>query len=1029
MINFFDIKQQVMNKWLLLFFLMFLSSFMFESYAQRKISGVVQDVDKNPLLGVTVVVNGTSRAASTDLDGRYSIAASEGETLRFTYLGMNDHLAVVGKSETINVTMKSSELMIDEVVVTAMGVKTEKKKLNFSVQSVNSDELTNGRAANFITALQGKVAGVNVTSGGGSPNSGTQILLRGVSSINPAQNNEPLLVLDGVYYGKGASAASNINPNDIESVTILKGAAASALYGMDAANGVIMITTKQGVDGKVSVSANSSWQISDAVRIPKTQRIYGPGVEGFYKDEADIGGGGGWGPMLEAGTPTYNNVKNYFQRSYYQKNDISISGGSEKFQGLASVSFSRNDGIVKNDYLSKTGVLLKGSYKLSNQLNVSALANFTNDKYRGAGSTSSIYSWPITDDITNYADGIYPRFRYIDASNITDSPVSPLFSRNRDYGLNETQRSVIQATINYKPISKLDITGRWGLEKRDYTYDGYSVPRFDRESAEVVAQMSNFKQDVDKKGLLGNYAYNKSNSEIYSVNLMATFSQPLTKDIKLDLLAGGDIRVEKSIATTLSDAIFIIPGIYSIGNTERSDGVDVSTITHREIRRGGAYGEARLDYKGIANLSVTSRWDWTSTLKWKNLPIYYPSFTGGVIFSELFNLSNDWFSYGKLRGNIARVGKDAPSPYLYDRKYTQYSTLPDGGYGADPAKAVASEDLKPETSDSWEVGLEMRFFNNRTRFDAAYYSTKVSNQILTVRVSPSSGYILQVRNEGNIKNHGVELTLAQDIFKNRRFEWISTFNFGFNRGKVVGLPEETSEITGPQYTDIFTSAYLGNSTTALTGKDYNRTADGKIIVNANGYPSLSTIKNNVIGNREPDFLLGISNDFKYGNFTLNTLVDIRKGGDVANITGKGLWLSGMHRELEFYRGRQVVWDGVVAQPDGTYVKNTTPIVLDQTTLANSYSGVSSNFIEDGSYIRLSYVTLGYDFLKLLRKTSPVKGLKLALTGTNLLLLTKYTGADPQINANTSGGGTGSMGIDNYAVPNTRSFNFTITANF
>jgi hypothetical protein len=305
----------------------------------------------------------------------------------------------------------------------------------------------------------------------------------------------------------------------------------------------------------------------------------------------------------------------------------------------------------------------------------------------------------------------------------------------------------------------------------------------------------------------------------------------------------------------------------------------------------------------------------------------------------------------------------------------------------------------------------------------------VSNQILTVRVSPSSGYILQVRNEGNIKNHGVELTLAQDIFKNRRFEWISTFNFGFNRGKVVGLPEETSEITGPQYTDIFTSAYLGNSTTALTGKDYNRTADGKIIVNANGYPSLSTIKNNVIGNREPDFLLGISNDFKYGNFTLNTLVDIRKGGDVANITGKGLWLSGMHRELEFYRGRQVVWDGVVAQPDGTYVKNTTPIVLDQTTLANSYSGVSSNFIEDGSYIRLSYVTLGYDFLKLLRKTSPVKGLKLALTGTNLLLLTKYTGADPQINANTSGGGTGSMGIDNYAVPNTRSFNFTITANF
>lgn len=1013
-----------MNKWLLFFFFALFCGLTTESYAQKSISGVVLDEDKVPLFGVTVAVNGTTRATTTDLDGRYTISANEGEKLRFSYLGMADFIALVGKSQTLDVAMKSSDNKIEEIVVTAMGVKTEKKKLNFAVQTVNSDDLTSGKSTNFITALQGKVAGISVTSGGGSPNSGSQILLRGVASINSAQNNEPLIVLDGVYFGKGSAAAASINMEDIENVTVLKGAAASALYGMDAGSGVLMVTTKQGKDGKVTIKGSTSMQINRAVRLPETQKIFGPGVDGFYKSLSD-GGYGGWGPVLEDGTQVYNNVKNYFKTGYYQKYDINASGGSEKFKGYASFTYSKDDGIIVNDYLNKTGLMLKGSFTPNKLMEINILTNITNDKYRGAGSTSSIYSWPINDDIRNYEKDGYPRYSYISASNIADIGVSPLFSRYKDYGLNEKQRTFMQGSISLYPLKHLEVTARFGLDKSDYTYDGYSVPRFNKDLL-TQDDLSALANNLD---LLGSYSYSKSNSETQTGNLLATYTLPLKKDVSLEFVAGAELRANKGLASSISGRNFIIPGIYSLSNVSEISGTDDVSVTHSEVRRGGAYGEARLDYKGIANLSVTSRWDWTSSILWAKMPIYYPSITGGLVFSELFNIKNDWFSFGKLRGNFAKVGKDVPSAYIYDRKYKQYPTLPDGGYGVDPSKSVGAVDLVPEIFSSWELGIDARFFNNKTRFDFAYYGTRSKNQILTVRVSPSSGYILQTRNEGDIKNYGYEATLSQDILKSRYFDWTAVVNFTQNKAKIVSLPEDVAEVTGIQYGDIYTSAYLGRPATGISGKDYQRTSDGKVIVGSDGLPLISSTKNNYLGNRMPDYLIGISNNFRYRNFTLDAMVNIQKGGDVVNVTGRGLWSSGMHKKLEFYRGRQVVWDGVVKQADGTYAPNTTAIVLSPSVISNYYNAVSSNFIEDASFVRLSYVTLGYDFTNKLSKNSNLKGLKLSLTGTNLLLLTKYTGADPQINASVTSGGTGSMGVDNYAVPNTMGFNLTISANF
>lgn len=329
--------------------------------------------------------------------------------------------------------------------------------------------------------------------------------------------------------------------------------------------------------------------------------------------------------------------------------------------------------------------------------------------------------------------------------------------------------------------------------------------------------------------------------------------------------------------------------------------------------------------------------------------------------------------------------------------------------------------------------MDIKFFDNKTRLDVAYYNTKVDNQIVTVRVSPSSGYILQTRNEGAITNQGVEITFDQDIIKRKNFDWTLGLNVGLNRGRVVSLPEDVSEITGNQYGDIFTSAYMGGSTTALTGKDYQRNADGQVIVDENGYPKINPNKNTLIGNREAKVQAGLNSSMNIYGVQFSFLFDARLGGDVVNVTGRNLIASGNHKILEQYRGRQVVFNGVMEQVDEagnvTYVPNTKAITLNQTNITNYFYQVSTNFIEDGSYLRLSYVTLGYDFAKLMKNQKVLKGLKLNFTCNNVFLLTKYTGTDPVCNASTSAKGTGSAGIDDTPVPSTRSYNLSLSASF
>ena len=1048
---------------------------------------VISAEDGLPVIGASVLEKGTSNGTITDFDGIYELTVADDAVLVFSYVGLSSQeLKVSGP--VMDVTLKGDAIAMEEVVVTAMGVVQEKKRLNFAVQNIGGEALTENKSANFVNSLQGKIAGVSVTNAGGSPNSGSQIIIRGISSVNSAANNEPLFILDGVAISGGGSTAADINPNDIENITVLKGAAAAALYGQDAANGVIMITTKQGEAGKIKVQANSSWQWDQATRLPQLQQTYGPGAQGFYKDKTS----GGWGPMLGENDVIYDNIGNYLKTGFYHKYDFSVNGGSEKFQAYASANWSNAEGITPEDYKTRFGALIKASFTPAKWVTFQMGINITDTKSRSTSGVSSVYGWPINNDITDYKhENGLPTHRYWSDTDKTSSPISPLSSIYEDDGVAKKTRNVINGSVTFKPIKNLQIVGRVSYDVSHSSSDSYGVPRWD--DSNVVPSVSQPEGDrpenYDKvtagtypewdkyyeylawktststdqyfpllgltggymhpdnylltsdditnmsKSALGYYSASMSRSQLFTAGANITYKWELPKDFSLDFMAGTEMKISQGYSMSNYGEDFIIPGTYSLSNTNR-DYMQLSdrTVGHSGIRRFGYFGEIRADYKGLASLSVTGRWDWSSTIN--NNPFFYPSVTAGIILSELIpglnETKNNWFSYWKLRGNYAVVGKDA-NAYLYDRRFKQFGTYPDGGYGIDPTLSSASMDLAPEMSYSWEIGMDVKFFDNKTRLDIAYYNTMVDNQIVTVRVSPSSGYILQTRNEGKIRNHGVEFTLDQDIIKRKNFNWTLGLNFGLNRGTVLGLPEDVHEITGPQYGDVFTSAYLGGSTTALTGKDYQRNADGQVIVDENGYPKINPNKNEYIGNREAKFQAGLNSSMNIYGVQFSFLFDGRVGGDVLNVTGRNLISSGNHSILEKYRGRQVVFDGVVETTDEAgnviYVPNTKPITLNQTTITNYFSQISTNFIEDGTYLRLSYVTLGYDFAKLMKNQNVLKGLKLNFTCNNVFLLTKYTGTDPVCNASTGQGGTGSAGIDNTPIPSTRSYNISLSASF
>ena len=1006
----------------------------------RVVTGVVtQASDGDVVIGASVQVKGVKGGVATDIDGKYSInVPNDNAVLVFSFVGLTTKEVKVGRLSVVDVVLEENSQLLEEVVVTAMGQSQAKSKLNFGVQELKSDEVVAGQSTNFVNTLQGKVAGVQVSTAGGSPNSASQIVIRAISSVNNAQSNEPLFVIDGMPVRGAASSAADINPNDIETMSVLKGAAASALYGQEGANGVIIITTKSGKDGKVTVTANGGWEISNVARTPKIQDTFIGGSNGFTTPN----GSGGWGPRRTADDPYYDNVGDFLGTGFMQKYDLSISGGNEKYSAYASANYMNNEGVVPHDYKKRLGVFVKADFKPSNTVKIMLSTNFINNTSRGFGnSMSTVYGWAINRNMSDYKlpNGM-PNWacRYDDWNILTEdqrlgATLSPYYGRYMDKSQTEGSRVIINGSIQWEPIKNLTFTGKVAYDKGWSSYESMTRPRYTMDEFEGGVVSDALQETLH--GRMGTYVYQPSRGERLTVQGLGNYYWKINEDFNLNFFVGGEYSETKGLSGNFGGKHFIMDGdFYSFNNLD-SQYFNVGTgdyqlqLNHSERNKYGYFGEIRFDYKNVIQVSATGRVDGSSTLKQADPTYFYPSFTGGVIFSELLGIQSNVFSYGKIRGNWAKVGKDAPANQFSDN-YKQWPTFPDGGFGVDPTASKAIY-LEPEMTSSWEIGADLRFFNNRTRLDVAYYNTTVDNQIVTVRVSPASGTILQTRNEGSIENKGLEATLNQDIIVSKDFNWSAIVNFSYNRGKVKSLPENVSEIQGGQYGDIFASAYLGGSTTGVSGIDYQRAPDGSVLIDAKGYPMVSPAKGNYIGNREPDCLIGLGSTLSWKNLSLSFLFDGRVGGDVVNITGRSLVSNGMDARLAKYRNHKVVFNGVVDNGDGTYSKNTTPVILDQQTVNNYVYNVSSNFIEDGSYVRLSYVTVAYDFSDLMKRLgskNPVKGLKCSVTGRNLFLLTKYSGADPQVMPSAANG-TGAMGIDNYSVPSLRSFNFNLNVTF
>ncbi len=1012
------------------------SLFAVAGYARVITGTVVSESDNEPIIGATIMVKGTQRGIATDIDGKFAIDVNEGDVLSITNVGMLQQTVKIGKQQSLNIVMKEDSKVLGEIVVTAMGQTQEKKKLNFAVQSLNSDEISAGVSNNLASTLQGKVSGLQILSTGGSPNSAQTIQIRAISSINTSQNNEPLIIIDGVPVRGGGSSLSDINPNDIESMSVLKGAAASALYGQEAANGVIMIVTKSGKDGKLQVTANATLEVSNATRVPEIQSSFAPGSKGFYVKNA---GSGGWGAPLAEGEAVYDNVGEFLKTGLLQKYDVSMTGGTQRANAYASVSYQKNDGVVPKDHKDQFNVFIKGQFNPSDKVKIQLTSSFKESTARGFGNAmSSIYGWGINKNMADYQtlegypnwEARYDHWDEVLPENRITAAVSPYFGRYNDRSETTSTRIMLNGQISYEPIKNLVITGKVSYDKGYSMYDAAVVPRF--RQSDFDDPNASYLADYAYK--FGSYTFQPSRSERFNAQGLITYQRELVSDFNVNVLLGVDWSNYKSLSSQLAGQRFMLEGdFYSFQNIDPTTFTNSSSsdyylyLTHSNWNKFGYFGELRFDYRSIAQVSVTGRLDGSSTLRQVDCTYFYPSVTAGLIFSELFKIQSNVFSYGKIRGNWAKVGKSC-TPYKFSDTFKNWSTFPDGGWGNDPTVGKALN-LEPEMTKSWEIGADLRFFRNRTRLDVAYYSTTVDNQIVTVRVSPAAGQILQTRNEGSVENYGIEATLAQDIFKTKDFDWTVTANFSLNRGKVKSLPDQIKQIDGTNYGGIYPTAFLGGSSTGITGKDYVRDPDGNIVCNEDGYPLVNTSKQLYIGNREPDFMLGVGSSFRYRDLSVGFLFDGRCGGDVVNITGSSLISNGQHHLLDKYRNREVVFKGVVQNADGSYSPNTTPIILDQTFINTYFYPVSSNFIEDGSYIRLSYVTVGYDLSKLLVPNCPVKGLNVTLTGRNLFLLTKYSGSDPQVTESGSSYGSGSGGFDRYGVPKTRSFNISVKATF
>lgn len=1050
-------------------------------------SGTVSDENGEPLVGVSVTVKGQKGGQTTDLDGKFHIAAKQGAELQFSYVGYKP-ATVKFNGQPIAITLEPTTSALDEVVVTALGIKKEKKSLGYAIDDVGAEELMKNKSANPLTSLSGKIAGVNITQSSGAAGSGAQIVLRGGTSGNESRDNQPLIVVDGIIYDNSSSVGGNsafdgstnssttssnrlmdINPEDIENMSILKGPAASALYGSRAANGVILITTKKGKAGSVEVNLSAKFTSTWVKDVPKPQTTY---RRGYMNDILDNDGVlqqtvyddfsySSWGDKYKAGDKIYdNNIDDFFQNGNIWDTNVSVAGGSETGNFFLSGSYFDQTGVVPSTGYTKTTFRFNGEQKWkmftfgANAAYSQARTNKTLTSgglygSSGNGALQRIYGFGTNDDMKHYLNEDGSRYRMFgDRLDPWDESDNPYWIINKNKLKDKTTRFTGSVNI------KADITDWWWISFR------LGTDRYTTENSKRLAPDGVYKKDW-QSGMMSD---NKSTYEYVNTNLMTNFNKTFG-DFSFNLLAGtstDNTRVDRDYNLGYN---FNIDNFYSYKNANSK----MFESTYSRKRLVGVYGEFRADWRNTVFATVTGRNDWTSTLPKDNRSYFYPSVSGAIVFTQLLQdlhlmSSNSILNFGKIRASWAKVGKDT-NPYETATYLWEVRQMLNGMVGLGNSWTRGNPYLKPEMTKSTEIGLELHFFNNRLKFDYAYYTNDSYNQIVSPRTTLATGYIFCSYNAGNVLNKGMELAISGIPVQTKDWTWETGINIAGNRGKLEGLLEgmDVMYVTDAQYLGGARAAsFSGGNFMAIAGNEMqtvkfdkenpdnpNNKFAGKVILNKNGMPTVDTKTFVEVGNREPKFTGGWNNSLRWKNLTFNMLWEFRVGGHVYNGTKLYMTNAGTSQFSADVRQQPLVIEGVINtgseenpvyeekkfeyHPDQVYTiggvqKSGYNIIKDYYT--GPYAQHTANHLTKVNSLRMRSISLSYDVPRTwLAKTKAIKRAVVTASANNLLLFTNYDG-DPEAAASGAGvGGSSSVGFDYCGIPSTASFSFGLNLTF
>ncbi|MBK7872632.1 MAG: SusC/RagA family TonB-linked outer membrane protein [Saprospiraceae bacterium] len=1033
------------------------------SYAQQRITGTVRDGSGAPLAGVTILVKGTNQGTVTDVDGTYSLSAQQGQELEFSMIGMDTETIVVGTKTTIDITMIEAAYQLSETVVTALGIKEDRRKLSYSTQSVTGEDLQSTQRDNAFLSLQGRVAGLSLTPTSGLAGGSVNINLRGVNSIG--SSNQPLIVLDGLpinsntfnqhtLYSDGAGINGNvnnnrddigsrlaeINPNDIENVTVLKGPEAAALYGNEGANGVILITTRKGKAGVGRLNYKTRFAVSDVYLFPEIQQVYGRGRNGVVEpNDPDY-----FGPKYPAGTTFYNNLEDFFQTGTNMRHDLSFEGGSDKITYRLSSAYLKTDGVIPTNSYEQINAALSSDAKLLSWLSASTRFSFSRNNNTlppggSQGYLTGALRYPSDQNMSEYLTDAGTRRLTRPNANPGSDNDNPYFNVYKNARVEQTDRTIGNVTLDATILPWWTVTGRFGADIYTTNANRYFHPE------------SNI--GYPRLGWIENYT---DVGRILNTNIFTTFKKS-TGTIKGSLIVGTALDDRRNEVTSVYGERVYLPDFNSVNNTDPSTQRNRTILTRTRLM--GAFAKAEFNLQNYLILNITGRNDWSSTLPVANRSYFYPSAGLTFVFSDLPALRDKIgiLDFGKLRVSYAQVGNPAPPYKIRARLVPQTST--GGGFlydffGDNPA-------LKPEKVESYEIGTDLSFYKGRISVDLAIFSKTISDQIVTQRLSYGTGFIFGLLNGGELNTKGVEVQLGLTPVKAENFHWNISANFTKYKTEVLSLPAEVSEyydsdtwVVGNARASAFSPAEIlasrfnsptnlfyptlnnrgAGTATAIGGWSYLRNSKGDILIDpATGFP-LRNANFLPIGDRNPDFVIGLVNEFRlFKNLSLSFLLDIRHGGDIFNGNEYYLTQVGLS-ERTLNRDEPFVFPGVLK--NGSEETNPTPNNIQITPSANElyYTTViqPEDFVErDINWVRLRDVTLTYDVLgKWLGNDKAIKELSVFINGTDLFLSTNYSGADPYVSTtNPATGGAGGFGMDFGKLSLPRTFSLGLSVSF